>query len=49
MANVSVYVSGQTEQSDVSEFFQKGLMSAGENPIAFFEGVYHGSPSRSLQ
>ncbi|MFZ4524533.1 MAG: hypothetical protein ACOYOE_03045 [Chlorobium sp.] len=43
MANVSVYVSGQTEQSDVSEFFQKGLMSAGENPIAFFEGVFYES------
>ena len=41
MANVSVYVSGQTEQSDVTEFFQKGLMSAGENPIAFFEGVFY--------
>ena len=43
MANVSVYVSGQTEQSDVTEFFQKGLMSAGENPIAFFEGVFYES------
>ena len=43
MGNVSVYVSGQTEQSDVTEFFQKGLMSAGENPIAFFEGVFYES------
>lgn len=43
MANVSLYVSGQTEQGDVSEFFQKGLMSAGENPIAFFEGVFYES------
>ncbi len=43
MANVSVYVSGQTEQSDVSEFFQKGLMGAGESPIAFFEGVFYES------
>ena len=43
MANVSVYVSVQTEQSDVTEFFQKGLMSAGENPIAFFEGVFYES------
>ncbi len=43
MANVSVYVSGQTEQNDVIEFFQKGLMSAGENPIAFFEGVFYES------
>ncbi len=43
MANVSLYVSGQTEQGDVAEFFQKGLMSAGENPIAFFEGVFYES------
>ena len=43
MANVSLYVSGQTEQGDVSEFFQKGLMSAGESPIAFFEGVFYES------
>ena len=43
MANVSLYVSGQTEQADVTEFFQKGLMNAGENPIAFFEGVFYES------
>ena len=43
MANVSVYFSGQTEQKDVTEFFQKGLMSADENPIAFFEGVFYES------
>jgi hypothetical protein len=43
MVNVSLYVSGQTEQGDVNEFFQKGLMSAGENPIAFFEGVFYES------
>ncbi len=43
MANLSLYVSAQTEQSDVTEFFQKGLMSAGENPIAFFEGVFYES------
>ncbi len=43
MANLSLYVSAQTEQSDVVEFFQKGLMSAGEHPIAFFEGVFYES------
>ncbi|MEI7694399.1 MAG: hypothetical protein WCI64_01965 [Chlorobium sp.] len=43
MANVSLYVSGQTEQVDVAEFFQKGLMGAGESPIAFFEGVFYES------
>ncbi len=43
MANLSLYVSAQTEQSDVAEFFQKGLMNAGENPIAFFEGVFYES------
>jgi len=43
MANLSLYVSGQTEQSDVNEFFQKGLMQAGETPIAFFEGVFYES------
>ena len=43
MANLSLYVSAQTEQSDVTEFFQKGLMHAGENPIAFFEGVFYES------
>ncbi|MEI6756945.1 MAG: hypothetical protein WCK85_03750 [Chlorobium sp.] len=43
MANLSLYVSGQTEQNDVTEFFQKGLMSAGENPVAFFEGVFYES------
>ncbi|NTW68268.1 MAG: hypothetical protein HGB23_00280 [Chlorobiaceae bacterium] len=43
MANISLYVSGQTDQADISEFFQKGLMSAGENPIAFFDGVFYES------
>jgi hypothetical protein len=43
MANLSLYVSAQTEQSDVTEFFQKGLMHAGENPVAFFEGVFYES------
>ncbi len=43
MANISLYVSGQTDHGDVSEFFQKGHMSAGENPIAFFEGVFYES------
>ena len=43
MANLSLYVSAQTEQGDVLEFFQKGLMSAGEHPIAFFEGVFYES------
>ena len=43
MGNLSLYVSGQTEQNDVAEFFQKGLMNAGENPIAFFEGVFYES------
>ncbi|MEI8185199.1 MAG: hypothetical protein WCG19_00730 [Chlorobiaceae bacterium] len=43
MANLYLYVSGQTEKDDVTEFFQKGLMNAGENPIAFFEGVFYES------
>ena len=43
MAHLSLYVSAQTEQSDVTEFFQKGLMNAGEHPIAFFEGVFYES------
>ena len=43
MANLSLYISGQTEQNDVAEFFQKGLMNAGENPVAFFEGVFYES------
>ena len=43
MANLSLYVSAQTDQSDVTEFFQKGLLNAGENPIAFFEGVFYES------
>ncbi len=43
MANLSLYVSAQTEQGDVAEFFQKGLMNAGENPVAFFEGVFYES------
>ena len=43
MANLSLYISAQTEQNDVTEFFQKGLMNAGENPVAFFEGVFYES------
>ena len=43
MVNLSLYISGQTEQDDVTEFFQKGLMNVGENPIAFFEGVFYES------
>uniref|UniRef100_Q3AU29 Uncharacterized protein n=1 Tax=Chlorobium chlorochromatii (strain CaD3) TaxID=340177 RepID=Q3AU29_CHLCH len=43
MATVSVYVSGQTEQNDVIEFFQKGMIGADEHPIAFFEGVFYES------
>lgn len=43
MANLSLYISGQTEENDVAEFFQKNLMSAGENPIAFFDGVFYES------
>ena len=43
MANLSLYISAQTEQNDVTEFFQKGLINAGENPVAFFEGVFYES------
>jgi hypothetical protein len=43
MANFSLYVSGQTELNDVTEFFQKRLMHEGENPIAFFDGVFYES------
>lgn len=43
MATISLYVSGQTELNDVNEFFQKNLMNAGENPIAFFDGVFYES------
>ncbi|MEI8031860.1 MAG: hypothetical protein WCH05_00720 [Chlorobiaceae bacterium] len=43
MANISLYVSGQSEPGDVAEFFQKGLMSVGEHPIAFFDGVFYES------
>ncbi|MEI6848136.1 MAG: hypothetical protein WCK32_08940 [Chlorobiaceae bacterium] len=43
MANLSLYVSGQAEHRDIAEFFQKGLMNAGENPIAFFDGVFYES------
>lgn len=43
MATISLYVSGQTELNDVTEFFQKNLMSAGENPVAFFDGVFYES------
>ncbi|MBV5328059.1 MAG: hypothetical protein JZU65_10540 [Chlorobium sp.] len=43
MATISLYVSGQTELSDVNEFFKKNLMNAGENPIAFFDGVFYES------
>lgn len=43
MATISLYVSGQTELNDVNEFFQKNLMNAGENPVAFFDGVFYES------
>lgn len=43
MANISLYVSGQTELNDVAEFFQKRLIKEGENPIAFFDGVFYES------
>lgn len=43
MATISTYVSGHTEQGDVAEFFQKQLLSAGERPIAFFDGVFYES------
>jgi hypothetical protein len=43
MVNLSLYISGQTEQNDVAEFFQKGLMNAGETPIAIFDGVFYES------
>jgi hypothetical protein len=43
MANISLYVSGQTELNDVTEFFQKRLIGEGENPIAFFDGVFYES------
>ena len=41
MANISLYVSGQTELNDVTEFFQKRLIGEGETPIAFFDGVFY--------
>ncbi|RXK89440.1 hypothetical protein EST62_00155 [Chlorobaculum sp. 24CR] len=43
MANISLYISGQTEREDVSEFFQKRLIGEGETPIAFFDGVFYES------
>ena len=43
MANISLYVSGQTELNDVTEFFQKRLLGEGETPIAFFDGVFYES------
>jgi hypothetical protein len=43
MANISLYISGQTELEDVSEFFQKRLIGEGETPIAFFDGVFYES------
>ena len=43
MANISLYVSGQTELNDVAEFFQKRLFGEGETPIAFFDGVFYES------
>ncbi len=43
MANISLYVSGQTELNDVTEFFQKRLIGEGESPIAFFDGVFYES------
>ncbi len=43
MATISTYVSGHTETADIAEFFQKQLLSAGERPIAFFDGVFYES------
>ncbi|TNJ39997.1 hypothetical protein FGF66_01480 [Chlorobaculum thiosulfatiphilum] len=43
MANISLYISGQTELDDISEFFQKRLIGEGETPIAFFDGVFYES------
>jgi hypothetical protein len=43
MANISLYISGQTELNDVAEFFQKRLIGEGETPIAFFDGVFYES------
>ncbi|NTU67634.1 MAG: hypothetical protein HGB02_02005 [Chlorobiaceae bacterium] len=43
MANISLYVSGQTELNDVTEFLQKRLIGEGETPIAFFDGVFYES------
>jgi hypothetical protein len=43
MATISLYVSAQTELNDVTEFFQKNLIGAGENPLAFFDGVFYES------
>ncbi|NTU53081.1 MAG: hypothetical protein HGA97_05135 [Chlorobiaceae bacterium] len=43
MANFSLYISGQTELGDVTEFFQKRLIGEGETPIAFFDGVFYES------
>jgi hypothetical protein len=43
MANFSLYISGQTELNDVTEFFQKQLMGEGETPMAFFDGVFYES------
>lgn len=43
MANFSLYISGQTELGDVTEFFQKRLLGEGETPIAFFDGVFYES------
>lgn len=43
MANISLYISGQTELDDVSEFFQKRLIGEGETPVAFFDGVFYES------
>ncbi|MBF0585777.1 hypothetical protein INT08_00635 [Prosthecochloris sp. N3] len=43
MGNISTYVSGHTDLKDISEFFQKQLLQAGERPIAFFDGVFYES------
>ena len=43
MANISLYISGQAELDDVSEFFQKRLIGEGETPVAFFDGVFYES------
>jgi len=43
MATITLYVSGQTEIGDVTEFFQKHMVEPGENVLAFFDGVFYES------